>query len=107
MSQGDPRSKLGMRAHLDFHLSIARCGGFKRLVQELKRVWFRRAMRLNWVKATHCRPVPDRWHEQLIKAIRTGDADVAEKAMRKHVQFGSEGDAVALEFVSQENSADD
>ncbi len=107
MSQGDPRSKLGMRAHLQFHLSIARGGGFKRLVQELERVWFRRAMRLNWVKATHCRPVPDRWHEQLVEAILGRDPDIAEKVMREHVRYGGEGDATALEFVTRENSSNE
>ncbi|MBN1395954.1 MAG: GntR family transcriptional regulator [Pirellulales bacterium] len=107
MSQGDPRSKIGMKAHLDFHLSIARCGGFKRLSQELERVWFRRAMRLNWVKATYCRPVPERWHEQLVEAIRSGDADAAERAMRDHVRYGREEDAVALEYVSRERASDE
>lgn len=107
MSQGDPRSKLGMRAHLDLHLSIARCCGFKRLSQELERVWFRRAMRLNWVKATRCRPVPEHWHELLIDTICNGDPDEAEAAMRKHVHYGSEEDAAALEYVAQESSSDE
>ncbi|MCD4727179.1 MAG: GntR family transcriptional regulator [Pirellulales bacterium] len=107
MSQGDPRSKLGMRAHLQFHLSFARSGGIKRLVLALEWVWFRRALRLNWVKAPHCQPVPDRWHQRVVEAVPGRHPDNARKVLREHVRYGGEGDATALEFVSRENSSNE
>lgn len=97
MAQGDPGSKVGAQAHLDFHLAVAQAGGYTSLADELQRVWFRRLMRLSWLKATQYRPVPADWHEQLVAAIAGRDPDRAEAAMRHHVQYGSEDDRRALE----------
>ena len=102
MQQGDPQSTLGMRSHFDFHLGLAACGGFASLTEELQRVWFRRLMRLNWVKATHCRAVPKDWHQQLVTAIASHDPDRAEAKMREHVRYGHEDDCAALEYVLAE-----
>ncbi len=100
---GDPGSKLGAQSHFDFHLAIARAGGFGSLADELQRVWFRRLMRLNWLKATQYRPVPADWHEQLVDAIASRDVQRAEDHMRQHAQFGSEDDRKALEqFQAQQ-----
>lgn len=107
MAQGAPGSKLGMRAHFAFHVNLARCGGFGRLAEELQRVWFRRVMRLTWVKATHYKAVPDRWHEQLVEAILTCDPELAERKMREHVLYGNEDDALAVQYVSQVASEED
>jgi len=99
MAEGDPHSRLGTETHQEFHLDIARCGGFPRLAEELQRVWFRRLMRLSWVKATQYRRVPGDWHQQLVAAIAAGDPDAAEAKMREHVRYGNEDDREALRFL--------
>jgi len=103
MAQGNPHSKLGTRAHLEFHTTVAYCGGFPGLVEELERVWFRRLMRLNWVKATQYKPVPGNWHETLVEAISSRDPEAAEQRMREHVRYGNEDDRRALQYVIQES----
>ena len=103
MQQGDPGSRLGMQAHLELHVAVADEGGFPRLAEELERLWFRRLMRLNWVKATHYKAVPDDWHQSLIRAIASRDLGLAEEAMRRHVSYGNEDDRAALEYVLQES----
>lgn len=105
ISGGDPRSKLGMQMHLDFHMEIARSCGFASLAEELQRVWFRRYMRLNWIKATHYRPVPNDWHQQLVQVIASRDPDRAEAKMREHVRYGHEDDRAALEFFLEQDAA--
>jgi DNA-binding GntR family transcriptional regulator len=108
MAHGDPRSKLGMQSHLDFHLTLARSGGFPRLAEELERLWFRRLMRLNWVKATHYKRVPDDWHASLVEVIESRDPNAADAKMREHVRYGSEDDRQAIEFVlTQINEPED
>ena len=99
IAAGDPHSKLGRQAHQEFHVSIARTGGFPRLAEELQRVWFRRLMWINWVKATHYRPVPRDWHQQLVAALAARDPDHAATKMRDHVRFGHEDDRQALEYL--------
>ena len=85
MEEADPESIEGMRSHLDFHLTIARYSGFSILEEELRRVWLKRLMVLNWVSATVNRPPPD-WHQQLVNALAKRDPDHAEQVMRHHVQ---------------------
>lgn len=104
---GDPHSRLGRQAHLEFHVSIARAGGFPRLAEELQRVWFRRLMWMNWVKATHYKPVPPAWHQQLVEALATRDADRAEANMREHVRYGREDDRAALEYLLHDHDGGD
>jgi DNA-binding GntR family transcriptional regulator len=99
----DPHSRLGRQAHLEFHVAIARAGGFPRLAEELQRVWFRRLMWMNWVKATHYTPPPPGWHQQLVEALATRDADRAEAQMRAHVRYGCEDDRAALEYLLHEH----
>jgi DNA-binding GntR family transcriptional regulator len=107
-ARGDPRSKLGMKAHLTFHVSVARCSGCRRLAEELERVWFRRIMRLNWIKASHLNPVPERWHQQLVEAMATRNPDAAERKMREHTTRGNQDqdNAIALDFVHKDDSSD-
>ena len=99
MTEGAPRSKIGMQAHREFHTEVARAGKYPRLAEELQHVWFRRLMRLNWVKATHYQRVPADWHQRLVRLFAAHDADAAEAAMREHVRYGREDDCAALEFV--------
>ena len=95
-TDADHRSKLGIELHKEFHMMVAQMGGFPVLADELSRVWFRRLIRLNWIKSTRFNPVPADWHEQLVKVLMTKDPDLAEKKMREHVQFGHENDHEAL-----------
>ena len=59
MSGGDPDSRLGMELHLEFHVKIAQLSGYTRLAEELRRVWSRLLMRVNWIKATRYKLVPE------------------------------------------------
>lgn len=105
-ADADSRSKLGMDLHKEFHLMVAQGGGFPVLGQELSRVWFRRLMRVNWIKSTRFRPTPGDWHEQLVKVLMKRDPDKAEKKMREHVQFGHENDQQALAAYLESESLD-
>ena len=96
MIGGDPDSKLGMELHLEFHVKIAELSGFTRLADELRRVWSRLLMRVNWIKATRYKPVPVDWHQQLVQVLQARDPAQAERRMREHVQFGNEDDHAAL-----------
>ena len=96
MSQGDPNSTLGMQTHLEFHVEITYHTGFHRLSEELKRLWFRRLMRLNWLKATRYRRPPADWHQQIVQVLRRRDPELADAKMREHVRFGTEHDRLAL-----------
>ena len=103
MSGGDPDSKLGMKLHLEFHVKIAQLSGSTRLAEELRRVWSRLLMRVNWLKATRYKRVPEDWHQQLVRVFRNRDPAQAEGKMREHVQFGNEDDHAALrEYLGDE-----
>jgi DNA-binding GntR family transcriptional regulator len=92
-------SKKGMQAHFDFHKDIAMGGGYKKFAAELEKVWFRRLMRLNWLKATKIRHVPKDWHQDIIKACISRNIDKAQETMRKHVRYGCEDDMKALDMA--------
>lgn len=89
-------SQEGMEAHSDFHYRLAAAGAGVRFAEELKRVWFRRLMRLNWIKAAIYRKVPERWHQNLIEVCLKRDIPAAEAMMREHVRYGCEHDIEAL-----------
>lgn len=46
----------------------------------------------NWLFVTAAGPdaLPDRFHQQLMEAIVSGDPELAEEAMRAHIRFGTE-----------------
>ena len=66
-------------------------------------MWFRRYMRLNWIKATHYTRVPKDWHQQLVQVIALHDPDRAEAKTREHVRYGQEDDLAALQFLAAES----
>ena len=106
MSGGDPDSKLGMELHLDLHVRIAELSGSTRLAEELRRVWSRLLMRVNWIKATRYKAVPKDWHQQLVRVFQNRDPARAEDMMRAHVQFGNEDDHAALkEHLGEERGS--
>ena len=99
MAEGDPHSQLGRVTHQEFHLAIAQASTCTSLAEELQRIWFRRLMWMNWIKATHYRRVPADWHQQLVAALATRDPDRAEAKMREHVRYGHEDDREALTLL--------
>ncbi|HYG23774.1 MAG TPA: GntR family transcriptional regulator [Verrucomicrobiae bacterium] len=84
--KGDPEGATPAEEHLEFHLGVARATGYSGLVDALQNLWFRRLMVFNTVNAAAL-GIPRNWHGQLVKALATRDPDVAERAMREHVQF--------------------
>jgi len=87
MQRVDPGSVIGMELHMEFHLQLAEVAGYSLLTEQLRSVWVRHLMQLNWVNAAIL-PVPESWHERLVDALETRDADAAEAVMRKHVRYG-------------------
>ncbi len=69
----------------EFHLRIAELSGSPSLVDVLKANQLVRMLARGSVLA-HQRDKPRLQHVHLVEAIRTGDADQAEQAMRKHCQ---------------------
>ncbi len=105
MAEGDPQSVVGMNLHCDFHMDIARYARCPILVDELERVWFRRNMRLNWINATACKPVPPDWHQKLVAVLKKRDPDAATEAMREHTRWGIENEHQALELYRKQQLA--
>lgn len=106
MADGQPRSGAGRLAHQRFHLAIAKATSHERLAEELERVWYRRLMWMNWIKATRYRRVPSDWHQQLVQAFASRDSDRAEARMREHVRYGNEDDQRALRYLLEHNGKD-
>ncbi len=96
--QGTDYSMKNMQIHQEFHLELARLTGSALLLRELERSWRRHFMFFSWVSAKVW-PSPPRWHRLLLEAILTGKADIAERAMRKHVLFGSKHQVKVLEKI--------
>lgn len=90
MSQArDHQSQSDMSAHQEFHMALARHCGSSAIAETLGRVWFRKLMLFNWVNSAMF-PVPEDWHQRLLNAIMAGDPDFADRAMRKHIEYGWE-----------------
>lgn len=106
MVQADPRSKLGIRMHLELHADLARFGGCPRLVEELERVWFRRYMRLKWIEGVLHDYGAEDWHQQLIRAVGSRDPDVAEKKMREHVRYNQQHHLEGLQYLQKDGGPD-
>jgi DNA-binding GntR family transcriptional regulator len=96
---------LGNQMHFEFHLELGRLSGCDIFVKMLKKVWFQQYMKFNSLKSIKILDIPKEWHQLLVRQILTGDPDTAERAMRKHVQFGSQFDLNALEaYLKDEGS---
>lgn len=75
--------------HMEFHVGIAemaRCPGLLRAIQKEQVLIF------NWVYETPAsrKALPAGFHQELAKAICSGDPMKADQAMRNHVRFGME-----------------
>jgi DNA-binding GntR family transcriptional regulator len=97
-----PDPSLGNQLHLEFHLELGQASGHAVFADQLKRVWFQRYMSLNSLKAIRFLPIPDGWHQILVRRIAKGDPEEAERAMREHVQYGRKDDRAALEVYLNE-----
>ena len=87
-----PEPTLGNQMHFEFHLELGRLSGHRVFGEMLKKVWFQRYMSLNSLKAIRFLPIPDGWHQILVRRLLKGDPDDAERAMREHVQYGRKDD---------------
>ena len=104
MQRGDPASVIGMELHMELHLRLAELAGFPLLVQQLRGVWVRHLMQVNWVNATLA-PVPSGWHLRLVKALRDHQADTAQSAMREHVRYGQKTLSEAIRCLTPQVAA--
>ncbi len=75
--------------HERLHRRIAECTGCPMLVEAIEKSHI---LILNWHynSASHFRDLPLRWHQELIKALNTGDPAKADAKMREHVRYGME-----------------
>lgn len=103
LAGGDPHSERGMEKHLEYHLTVALSSGYEILAQELRRVWLRRFVQLNWINAV-LYPVPPHWHRQLTDAIATRDPAYANAKMRHHVRFSIERYLDAVRKIEEEQA---
>ena len=84
---------------MEFHLRLAEIAGYPLLAEQLRSVWLRYLMQLNWVNAA-IMPVPKGWHDRLTHALATHDANAAETAMREHVRYGQKTLSEAVERMA-------
>jgi DNA-binding GntR family transcriptional regulator len=98
-----PDPSLGNQLHFEFHLELSQASGHAVFADQLRRVWFQRYMSLNSLKAIRFLPIPDGWHQILVRKISKGNPDDAERAMREHVQYGRKDDREALELYLKES----
>jgi DNA-binding GntR family transcriptional regulator len=99
-----PDPTLGSQLHWEFHIELGRLSGHAVFGEMLSKVWFQRYMSLNSLKAIRFEPIPDGWHQILVRRIKKRDPDEAERAMREHVRYGREDDRDALAVYLKENA---
>jgi DNA-binding GntR family transcriptional regulator len=75
--------------HLEFHMRIAECGGSKALMRAFEK---NQVLIFNWLfdVAVHHQRRPPRSHRELIEVLCGADPEAADRAMRKHIQYGLE-----------------
>jgi len=75
--------------HMQFHLRIAEFSGVAALRELIEK---NSVLVLNWMYdlLTPQRPLPDRFHSELINAVVGRDVEAAEQAMRRHIRYGEE-----------------
>ena len=98
-----PDQTLGSQLHWEFHTELGRLSGHAVFGELLKKVWFQRYMNLNSLKAIRFEALPDGWHQILVRRLKKGDPDEAERAMREHVRYGRKDDREALAVYLREN----
>jgi len=80
------RSVAVEKAHVAFHLAIARSTGCPQLVEAIERS---RVLVFNWLfsRSAAFAPLPPAWHADLARVLVRPDPAAAAEAMREHVRF--------------------
>jgi len=75
--------------HLEFHMRIAQCCGSQALMHALEK---NQVLIFNWLfdVAVHHQTRPPRSHRELMEVLCGADPEAADRAMRKHIQYGLE-----------------
>ncbi len=75
------------RYHMAFHMRVAECTGCLELCRAIER---NQVLVFNWLYSSSAKmhEVPERWHQSLVEKITSGDPEVAEAAMRRHIRYG-------------------
>ena len=75
--------------HLEFHMHVAECSRSKALARAFEK---NQVLIFNWLfdVAVHHQKRPPRFHRDLSDVLCGSDPDAADRAMRKHIQYGLE-----------------
>ncbi len=72
--------------HMSFHMRIVECTGSVALSKAIEKT---HVLTLNWLYDINAKlRLPGRWHGELMEALFRRDPEVAERAMRRHINFG-------------------
>ena len=90
--------------HERLHRRISECTGCPMLVEAIEKS---HVLIFNWHynSATHFRELPRRWHQDLIRAVNSGDVEVADRKMREHCHYGMEEVLRRIEATLNPNDA--
>lgn len=89
--------------HAEFHIMIASVSGVPVLVEEIEKIFLRSFIWATWRSAER-KKTPEGWHNTLLQALKSGDPDKAEAAMRIHVTYNSKDLIDILEEGETEES---
>jgi DNA-binding GntR family transcriptional regulator len=94
----DPKALYKYRcAHMQFHTRVAECTKLPFLAQQIEK---NQLLVFNWFYDHQLyggRKLPAHWHEQLARSLAEGSEEIAEAAMRKHLQNRLEELMLSLE----------
>jgi DNA-binding GntR family transcriptional regulator len=72
--------------HMSFHMRLVECTGSVALSKAIEKT---HVLTFNWLYDISAKlALPKRWHGQLMDALAKQDCEVAERAMRRHINFG-------------------
>jgi DNA-binding GntR family transcriptional regulator len=72
--------------HMSFHMRIVECTGSIALSKAIEKT---HVLTFNWLYDISAKlRLPGRWHGELMEALVGKDPEVAERAMRRHINFG-------------------
>lgn len=81
--------------HSELHLRIAECTGCGALLRTIEK---HHVLIFNWVfdVAADRPPLPSKFHRDLVMTLNKGDAQDADRAMRKHIRYGMDNIAKTI-----------
>lgn len=72
--------------HMSFHMRIVESTGSAALSKAIEKT---HVLTFNWLYDISTKlSLPARWHEELMEALAGKDPEIAEKAMRRHINYG-------------------